>query len=100
MVVIAFEFKLPISRAEFERGRAIEPLEPAIIAFLKANHKHTYASKEIYTALFTPKVFDPFNPKTIEEIARIERILDTLMGKNAILGRGTGSPDEIYYSVA
>ena len=90
---------MPISRAEFEKGRRIESLEQAIIDFLNSNRERVYTSNEIYAELFHPPVFDPYDPKIAAEIGRIERILDTLIGKNAILARGIGVPNEIYYTV-
>lgn len=96
--VISFESKLPISRDEFEKSRKIESLEQAIIAFLKANGQNAYSAREIFAEMFQ-RAFSPNELKDVEEIARVERVLETLMGKKSVLAGATGFPEEIYYIV-
>jgi len=89
---------MPISRNECLEGRAIESLERAILAHLAANRQQAFTAEEIYQALYRPEVYDPYNPATQAEIARIERIMDTILGKGNAFARAVGTAEEIYYT--
>ena len=89
---------MPISRDAFKQGTSIEPLEKAVLDFLSRNYQSAYTSSEVYREVIRP------DPHTVSEDsperARVERILDTLMGKNAIVAIHAERSGEVYFAIA
>ncbi|MGA2971815.1 MAG: hypothetical protein ABSE39_04210 [Candidatus Bathyarchaeia archaeon] len=92
--------KLPISRNEFEKLKAIGPtLEVEVLAFLSKNHQSAYTSNEIVHNLIPLTVVDPMNDPNVE---RVNVALENLLTRKAVLGkeRETSTGSQYYFTVA
>jgi len=69
------------------KGEAIVPLEHAILMILYSDRQRAYTSSELASL---------FNHKSTETV---ERVLDTLTGRGAVLGRTVGNFHQAYYTV-
>ena len=65
---------MPVSRKEFNKGIAKDSLEIAVLFFLRQNPDNAYDSQELSLKMGVDR-------------ERVERILDTLLGKEAVASR-------------
>jgi hypothetical protein len=90
--------KLPISRNEFEKLKAIGPtLEEEVLDFLSKNRQSAYTSIEIVQNLFATAVVKPINDPTVE---RVNVALESLLTRKAIMGKGreTSTGSKYYFT--
>lgn len=90
--------RLPISRNEFEKLKAIGPtLEEEVLDFLSKNRQSAYTSIEIVQNLFAIAVVKPINDPTVE---RVNVALENLLTRKAIVGKGreTSTGSEYYFT--
>jgi len=91
--------RLPISRNEFEKLKAIGPtLEEEVLDFLSKNRQSAYTSIEIVQNLFATAVVKPINDPTVE---RVNVALESLLTRKAIVGkqRVTSTGSEYYFTI-
>ena len=89
--------KLPISRNEFEKLKAIGPtLEEEVLDFLSKNHQSAYTSIEIVQKLLTA-VVKPINDPNVE---RVNVALESLLTRKLIAGKERKMPtgSEYYFT--
>lgn len=92
--------RLPISRNEFEKLKAIGPtLEEEVLDFLSKNRQSAYTSIEIVQNLFAIAVVKPINDPTVE---RVNVALENLLTRKAIVGKGreTSTGSEYYFTTS
>jgi hypothetical protein len=92
--------RLPISRNEFEKLKAIGPtLEEEVLDFLSKNRQSAYTSIEIVQNLFAIAVVKPINDPTVE---RVNVALENLLTRKAIVGKGreTSTGSEYYFTIS
>src|SRR5208337_5372868 len=83
----AFRIKLPISKAEFEKGRPIKRQEEQVLRFLTESRGQAYTIMEIVDELTQPRIKD--FPKVMRYgplLTSVQVVLDDLMGKGEVLG--------------
>jgi hypothetical protein len=101
----AFRIKLPISRAEFEKGRPIKRLEEQVLRFLTERRGQAYTIMEIVDELIQPRIEDfPSVMRYGSHLTSVQVVLDNLMGKGEVLGKiiepGSGRYDTVYFAKA
>lgn len=89
--------RLPISRNEFEKLKAIGPtLEEEVLDFLSKNRQSAYTSIEIVQKLLTA-VLKPINDPNVE---RVNVALENLLTRKVIVGKERKMPtgSEYYFT--
>lgn len=92
--------RLPISRNEFEKLKAIGPtLEEEVLEFLSKNRQSAYTSIEIVRNLIPMTIVDPINDPNVE---RVNVALESLLTRKAIVGkeRETSTGLAYYFTVS
>ena len=101
----AFRIKLPISSAEFEKGRPVKRLEEQVLSFLTERRGQAYTIMEIVDELTQPRIEDfPRVMRYGPLLTSVQVVLDNLMGKGEVLGKvvepSSRRYDTVYFAKA
>jgi hypothetical protein len=101
----SFRIKLPISSAEFEKGRPIKRLEEQVLRFLTERRGQAYTIMEIVDELIQPRIEDfPSVMRYGTLLTSVQVVLDNLIGKGEVLGKvvepSSGRYDTVYFAKA
>lgn len=99
----AFRIKLPISKAEFEKGTPITRLEDQVLTFLAERREQAFTCNEIVEQLTQPRTAREGQGSMGYALhwVQILMLLDSLMGKGTVVGKvvePSSSGKDVYFA--
>jgi hypothetical protein len=91
---------LPISRAQFDKGKGIVPLGERVLGFLTKHRDQAYSTLEIVREMYGSAVEDPIGSTLLGEMmVSVQVSLESLIKEQKVSGKIVATADkrEVYF---